>query len=318
MKISVALCTYNGENYLSKQIESILNQSFQTAIEIVVCDDRSTDTTLSILNHYKNLHPNVFNIYVNENNLGSTKNFEKAISNCTGDFIFLSDQDDIWDKDKIAKTLAVFENNPNAEGVFSNAFLINEKEDVFTDLSLWETVYFLEKELPKPIDFLDIITKNGNIVTGATLCIKKEIKKHIFPLPIDVLHDEWIATILAIKQTLYYTTEKLISYRIHSSQQVGIKDVNKIEGYNHIKRVILGIEKPESFRDFRILTKKYFLKRNELIKIDNYNLELENLKELIAISSNNCREVKTKMKTKFPIQYRFTKIVDVLLGKRKL
>jgi glycosyltransferase involved in cell wall biosynthesis len=319
MKISVALCTFNGFKYLTKQIDSILNQQGVVPDEIIICDDISLDDTLKILTEYKTLYPNIFKIYVNEINLGSTKNFEKAISLCSGDFIFLSDQDDIWDENKIEKTLAVFKKNPNAEGVFSNAQLIDNKDKVFTELSLWKTIFFLENELNKPIDLLDIITKNGNIVTGATLCIKKQVKNYVLPLPIDVvLHDEWIATILAINQTLYYSTEKLISYRIHSNQQIGIKKINKIKKLNSIKRIILGLEKPKKFIDYRILIKKYFLQKSRLEKIESYNLEIKSLKELIIISSNNFIRINIETKAQFPIQYLLTNLVDKILGKRQL
>lgn len=319
IKISVALCTYNGDKYLTKQIESILNQSIKTNIEIVVSDDKSSDRTIEIINHYKDLHPTIFKININENNLGSTKNFEKAILNCTGDFIFLSDQDDIWDENKIEKTLAVFKKNPNAEGVFSNALLIDHKDKIFTKLSLWETIFFLEDELTIPIDFLDIITKNGNIVTGATLCFKKQVKNYILPLPIDiVLHDEWIATILAINKTLFYSTEKLIYYRIHNNQQIGIKKLKKIKKLNSIKRIIIGIEKPRKFNDYRLLSKKYFLQKIRLEKIENYNLEIKSLKKLITNSSNNFIKINSETKAKFPIQFLLTNLIDKILGKRQL
>ena len=75
IKNSVALCTYNGEKYLRDQIDSILDQSLKVD-EIVVCDDGSTDKTLSILAEYENKFPEIFKIHINEKNLRSVKNFE--------------------------------------------------------------------------------------------------------------------------------------------------------------------------------------------------------------------------------------------------
>jgi len=86
--------------------------------ELVVCDDCSNDKTVEILNSYKEQFPSILKIYRNSENLRSNKNFEKAISLCTGNFIFLSDQDDYWKPEKVAKTIAVFDANPSAEGVF--------------------------------------------------------------------------------------------------------------------------------------------------------------------------------------------------------
>ena len=106
MKISVAICTFNGEKFLQEQINSILEQTLKVD-EIVICDDCSTDNTWDILKDYKTNNPSLFQIHRNEINLKSNKNFEKAIGLCTGCYIFLSDQDDIWKNDKVEKTLAV-------------------------------------------------------------------------------------------------------------------------------------------------------------------------------------------------------------------
>src|SRR6476659_477323 len=100
MKISVALCTYNGERFLNEQLESILAQTFPVT-EIIVCDDGSTDDTSTMLQQFERRYFNLFKIYVNAENLGVIKNFEKAISLCAGDIIFLADQDDIWEINKV-------------------------------------------------------------------------------------------------------------------------------------------------------------------------------------------------------------------------
>ena len=94
MKVSIALATYNGEKYLREQLDSILSQSIQD-FELVACDDCSTDSTLKILNEYAEKDFRV-KVFTNEKNLGFKKNFEKAIFLCSGDYIALSDQDDIW------------------------------------------------------------------------------------------------------------------------------------------------------------------------------------------------------------------------------
>jgi len=103
MKLSVALCTFNGEIFLKEQLDSILNQSINID-EIIVCDDQSTDNTKQILESYKKDNPDLFKIYYNEKNLRSNKNFEKAIKLTSGDYIFLSDQDDIWKENKVEET----------------------------------------------------------------------------------------------------------------------------------------------------------------------------------------------------------------------
>ena len=119
MKLSVAFIVYNGSNYMEQQLDSILNQTVKVD-EIVVCEDNSTDNTREILEKYNKANPGLFIILHNTQNLGSNKNAEKAIQQCTGDIVFLSDNDDEWLPNKVERTLEYFEAHPNLNGVFSN------------------------------------------------------------------------------------------------------------------------------------------------------------------------------------------------------
>jgi glycosyltransferase involved in cell wall biosynthesis len=316
MKLSVALCTYNGEKYIEKQLNSIFNQTIAID-EINICDDGSNDKTIEIINQIQKEHPSIIKLYQNKTNLGCSKNFEKAIELCQGDYIFLSDQDDLWKKDKVEKTLAVFNQNPNAEGVFSNAELIDENDNLIPNLTIWDSVFFLEKELPKPIDFFNVVSKNGNIVTGATLCIRNNVKHFITSFEDDVLHDEKIATLLILRDSLYYSTENLISYRIHDKQQVGMKNMHKIVTKNRLKRIILDLEKPSSFLEYRHLSKKKYLKYHKSKKYQKFNSIKINIHDLITKSHSEFHNLNVKMKLKFPIRYRFVALSDQILGKRK-
>ncbi len=142
MKISVAMCKYNGAKYLPQQLDSIMQQSLEVD-EIVVCNDCSTDTTHEILKNYTIKFTYLFKIYSNETNLGSSKNFEKAMQLASGDLIFFADQDDVWKKEKVKKVKNIFIENPNAIGVFSDAELIDDQGNLhFKELSLWSSVKF--------------------------------------------------------------------------------------------------------------------------------------------------------------------------------
>ncbi|WP_353083337.1 glycosyltransferase [Flavobacterium sp.] len=316
MKLSVALCTYNGSKFIEQQINSILNQTTKVD-EIIVCDDKSTDATVSILKEIQVANPCIV-IIENEINLRSTKNFEKAIQLCSGDYIFLADQDDLWNTEKVAKTLAIFNENLTAEGVFTNADLIDDNGTKLSNKTIWDSVFFFEKEMQKPIDFVDIIFKNGNIVTGATLCIKKEVKSFIFPFSKDNLHDEWIASLLAFKNTLYYSSENLISYRIHDNQQIGMKNLDKMEKITRKKRVILGLDIPNSFSEYRFLLKKIFLKKKEIVNFQKYNFDFIDFQKLQSENNIEWELISEKTKSAFPIRYKITSLIDAILGKRTL
>jgi glycosyltransferase involved in cell wall biosynthesis len=190
-KISVALCTYNGEKFIQKQLDSIVNQTI-TVDEIILCDDCSKDNTVNIINKYIEKYPSLFKLFINETNLKSNANFEKAIQLTTGDYIFLADQDDVWRNDKVEKTLAIFNKNKKAEGVFSNANFIDENDNrIYDKLTLWEFVSFFENENFNPKNIKKLLINKGNYLTGATLCIKKEVKAFSIPFKTgdDFIHD---------------------------------------------------------------------------------------------------------------------------------
>ncbi|HEV2835287.1 MAG TPA: glycosyltransferase, partial [Pyrinomonadaceae bacterium] len=100
MNLSIALGTYNGAVYLKEQLESIAAQT-RTPDELVISDDQSTDDTLRLIEEFAATAGFPVPLSVNESNLGTAKNFEKAISLCRGDVILLSDQDDVWHSDKL-------------------------------------------------------------------------------------------------------------------------------------------------------------------------------------------------------------------------
>ena len=127
--ISIAMATYNGEEILEKQLDSILLQTIQD-FEIVVCDDQSKDSTWNILEQYAKRDKR-FHIYRNEKNLGFKKNFEKAIGLTQGDYIALCDQDDIWYPRHLEILLNNIGNNMLCIG---NCDMIDENGNVYENI----------------------------------------------------------------------------------------------------------------------------------------------------------------------------------------
>ena len=125
MSISIAMCTYNGEMYLQDQLDSIAKQT-RLPDELVICDDNSSDHSLIIVEKFLTQSSFPVKIYKNQTNIGSTKNFEKAISLCGGDIIALADQDDVWHVDKLNITEESFCSSTNIGVVFSNGNCVDE------------------------------------------------------------------------------------------------------------------------------------------------------------------------------------------------
>lgn len=227
--ISVALCTYNGEKYIRQQLDSILSQTMPVD-EIVVADDCSSDTTPQIIDNYCQSYNGVFRLIKNKCNLGFRKNFEIAIANCNGDYIFLSDQDDIWHPDKVKKTISYL-NRKKYYGIFTNANLI-DGEGIELKGTLFDKLLFRQyiKEKHMYPNLYTTLCLSSNFVTGATMAITKEAKPFILPFKTSegIYHDSYIAIKLSAISKLGYLDETLISYRIHSSQQIGLSNESKL------------------------------------------------------------------------------------------
>lgn len=321
MKLSVAVWTFNGEKYISEQLNSIINQTLAVN-EIIICDDQSSDSTIEIINSFIEKYPTLIKLYQNKINLNVNKNFEKAITLSTGDYIFLSDQDDVWEKNKVFKIMEIFNSNKNAEGVFSNGYLINDCSEKVVNKSLWENVLFLEHFIKSPADLYNYGTTIRNMVTGATLCIKKETKEFIFPFPKtnSIYHDEWIALILSYRKTLLYSREKLISYRIHSNQQIGVTNPIKLKENTIIINSILNKTKKIKYKHLYLIYKSYFrnynkftaLKKNYIYSI-NFDIDfiINNNKQYII-------EINKKMKKSSVFLYYLNKFKDKIANKRQL
>lgn len=223
--ISVAMCTYNGAEFVTKQLESIQNQTLLPD-ELVVCDDGSTDNTLLLVEQFAQHAPFPVRIFKNEQQLGVTKNFEKALTSCQGDLLFLADQDDCWLPEKVAHLSKVLRDNPTTNVVFSDAFLVDEYAQPLPQ-RFWEVVRFGPTQQQqwtqgKSIDVLLV----GNRVAGCTMAVRRSFVETILPFPTDIsefLHDTWMAFVASVFDQIRFVPEPLIQYRQHGSQQVGTK-----------------------------------------------------------------------------------------------
>lgn len=219
-KISVALCTYNGEKFLRAQLDSIAAQA-HLPDEIIICDDRSEDATLRIIEEFANGSAISVKHQINPERLGVTQNFAKAIGLTSGDIIFLSDQDDIWHAEKIARMLPYFS---RAALVFSNGRVIDDNLRSL-GYTLWESMWFnqSEQETMRAGQPLPVLLRHA-VAAGATLAFKSAYRDLILPIPdLPHCHDIWTTLLLACADKIYPLGEKLIDYRLHTTNQVGLK-----------------------------------------------------------------------------------------------
>ncbi|MGI8668406.1 MAG: glycosyltransferase family 2 protein [Aridibacter sp.] len=222
-KISIALCTYNGAEFLKQQLESYIIQT-KLPDEVVIGDDCSTDETVEIIEEFKQKSPFPVYLHINEKNLGSTENFERTILRCTGDIIYLSDQDDIWLPEKIAVIEEVFAANSDVGLVFSDAALIDEKGKLLKS-NLWDFTFTKrERNYLNNGKSLEVLLKR-NVVTGATTAFRTELSSLFTPIDKtipDLIHDGWIAIIAVLYSRITFVNKCLILYRQHENQQLGV------------------------------------------------------------------------------------------------
>ena len=210
--ISVAMATYNGERYIRQQLDSILNQSVQD-FEIVICDDCSTDGTWDILQEYQSKFPAI-RCFRNEKNLGFKANFEKAMSLCEGEFVALSDQDDISCGD---------------------AELIDgEGKSLGATLSEVDFLYHCPKDYRKIP--LRIFYSNG-CFQGASMLIRKSLLNVALPLPEGIdYHDTWLTVIACYSKGFAFTPQVITQHRRHDMNASRRTHWPTYLGFIHFKR----------------------------------------------------------------------------------
>jgi glycosyltransferase involved in cell wall biosynthesis len=221
-RISVALCTFNGARFLEAQLDSYLAQT-RPPDELVVCDDGSTDETLTMLSRFAQRASFPVRIVRNEERLRTTKNFEKAIALCTGEFIATSDQDDVWLPDKLALSEAAIAGNAHGGLVFTNAEIVDE------DLrsrghQMWDCIQFgaLARRQVRRGHAFEVLLRQW-VVTGATMMFRSAFRPFVLPIPANWTHDAWIAFIIGALAEVSFVERSTLKYRQHAAQQIGGK-----------------------------------------------------------------------------------------------
>ncbi|MDJ0337568.1 glycosyltransferase family 2 protein [Cryobacterium sp. PH31-O1] len=228
MSVSVALCTYNGAAYLAEQLDSILNQTVLPG-QIVVSDDGSTDASLAIARRVVSdwLRENPSSaldliVLQNAKALGVTANFEQALAACTGDLIALCDQDDVWLPQRLERMTAEFDRRPGLLLLHAEARLVDAVGNPL-GLTLLQTLGVSDADRAGVHEghAFDALLRR-NIVTGATMMVRRELVAAATPFPAAWVHDEWLAMVAAATGMVDLLDEPLTDYRQHGNNQIGV------------------------------------------------------------------------------------------------
>lgn len=200
--ISVCMATYNGEKFIKEQIDSILCQLSEND-ELIISDDYSTDKTVDIIKSY--VDPRI-KLYYNGGIKGCTHNFENALKKASGDFIFLSDQDDIWLPGKISKMILFLQKN-EYDLVMCNYILVNEKLEIMKSP-------FYDENYPMKRSVISNLYKC--VGCGCCLTFTKRALGFFLPFPTKVvLHDLWIFLFAITNLKCGYCYDPLLLSRRH-------------------------------------------------------------------------------------------------------
>jgi glycosyltransferase involved in cell wall biosynthesis len=227
IKFSVAMCTYNGARYVQEQFDSIAAQT-RPPDELIVCDDVSQDETVKIAQSFARTSSFPVRVKVNETTLGSTRNFDQALSLCEGDLIAFSDQDDVWMPQKLREIEKRLLNG--AALAFTNGDIVDSSLRSL-GRSVWQAVRFGPKEQAQFANGAAFeVLLDHNVVSGCAMAFRAEFKALVRPIPdglrhdgVPVLHDWWTAILIAAVSELSVIDEQLVKYRQHERQQLGVR-----------------------------------------------------------------------------------------------
>lgn len=230
--VSIVMATYNGEKYLRQQLDSILQQTHQH-FELIVVDDASTDTTLSILDEYAASDSRI-HVFPAGKNSGLVANFERGLRLAKCDFIALSDQDDIFRQDKLERLLAALKDNPDRDLAVSDLSLIDENGNEIAR-SMW-LHQKLNPRQGKPFRRL----LYSNFATGCAMMFRRRLLEIALPFPPNCLvHDWWLAVVSASAMGggICLVNEQLTAYRQHRSNVIGVRTLGNLTAKKIITRI---------------------------------------------------------------------------------
>lgn len=212
--VSVVMATYQGGRFLPEQLRSLSAQS-RLPDEVVVCDDGSTDDTLDQVRDFAAGAPFPVHLHQNPRRVGVAANFSRAISLASGSVVALSDQDDVWMPDKLARQLSILEARPAVGAVFGDATLVDAGLRPL-DTGLFDSIRFspARQRRLEHGQATEVILA-WPVVCGATLAFRSSFRKLLLPIPGSGLHDVWLSVLLSAVADLAVVREPLILSLIH-------------------------------------------------------------------------------------------------------
>lgn len=224
--LSIALCTWRGERWVRRFLESVTDQEYRPD-ELVVQDDASDDDTVAVVQEFARTAPFEVRLEVNAERIGSTANFARALARCRGRYLALADQDDVWYPAKLARLAAELDQDPTVTLVFSDADLIDETGRLL-GRRLWDTRLVGRTLRRHPVVPEELFARRA-LTTGCTMVMRRRVLEAALPFPPELRHpaapmrhDRWLSLVAAAVGTVRAVPEPLLGFRLHHRQETGV------------------------------------------------------------------------------------------------
>lgn len=230
MKSSVVMATYNGERYIVEQLDSIRNQTIPPD-EVIIFDDCSTDSTVKVVHDYVvNKELKNWFVFENKNNRGFFDNFFMALKKSTGDIIYLSDQDDIWDINKIETFTNLYEENSDIVMIQSNFKFVDERG---RETKKQENYHGFTQGRYLNLSVADICKYAGS---GYTMSFRRSVSDSAFKFQLDELREifrfhDIVLGLMAVSEGKCLLVRDIVDYhRIHDNNVTKTNNKSHISG----------------------------------------------------------------------------------------
>lgn len=232
--VDILLAAYNGEKYLNEQIQSVLNQTHKN-FRLLIRDDCSQDGTQVILQHWSSLYPDKIVILPSDSREGAKGNFSVLMGQAESPYILFCDQDDIWMKDKVEKSLDLMLKTESKYGKSIPCLVHTDLKVVSEDLtSIADSFWNFSRLNPQADSFHRLLMQNT--VTGCTALINKSLFNLLRNIPNEsIMHDWWTALVASAFGRIAYLCEPTVLYRQHKGNVIGAQKFGTVA---HLKKAL--------------------------------------------------------------------------------
>ena len=260
MRVSIALATFNGDKYLEEQLESFSRQS-RLPDEIVLSDDGSTDSTVEVIKKFAAAHK-IFKVVlnINKDTLGYAGNFNRALEMCSGDIIFLSDQDDVWYSNKIESVLDIFSRHSRVGLVVHDLMFCDSqlKPTGETKMERMERSFELKK----------------NYVVGMATAVRRDLLDLCLPIPYSESynHDDWLHLCANLLDKKFILRNTLADYRRHgenTTHGTALNSLNRISLFEQLNQLKKATFKPNHLNSLHVTERKVTVLLEWFVKHSN-------------------------------------------------